>query len=86
MDRITAIRKSLTAFVCGLFGLVPVLGFVPAVCALVWWRQVRKRYREPWNPAASYLTWGAVLGAVGLLASALVLFVFVLAVLTEVFD
>lgn len=43
MDRITAIRKSLSAFACGLVGLVPVIAFVPVVCALGAWACEEKR-------------------------------------------
>ncbi len=69
MDRITAIQKSLTGFVCGIFSFVPVLGLIPGVHAVSCWRVVRRRYREQWNPAGNYLTAGAVLGLLGILSS-----------------
>ena len=86
MDRITAIRKSLAAFVCGIIGVVPLIGFVPAVWALVSWRQVRTRYRDEWNPASAYLSWGARLGLLGLIGSALLMFALVFAFIAEAFD
>jgi hypothetical protein len=55
MDRIGAIEKSLNAFVCGLFGFVPLVGIFPAVHAITCWLRVRRRYREDWNPAEAYL-------------------------------
>ncbi len=71
MDRITAIRKSLTVFVCGLIGFLPIIGIVPAIFALVGWARVASSYGKQWNPAASYLSWGARLATLGLLVSAL---------------
>ena len=71
MDSIAAIRQSLRAFVWSLFGLLPVLGLVPAIYALICWARVRRRCRE-WNAAAIYLNWAAVLGVAGILGSALV--------------
>ena len=73
MDRITVIRKSLTAFVCGIFGLVPFLGFVPATFALLTRSHVRARYRGEWNPAATYLNLGAGLALLGLFISVVAL-------------
>ena len=72
MNRITAIHKSLRAFVCGLVGFLPFIGLVPAIYALVCWAHVRARYRDAWNPASAYLSWGARLATLGLLASGLI--------------
>ncbi len=71
MDRITAIRKSLTVFVCGLIGFLPIIGLVPAIFALLGWAQVGARYGKQWNPASAYLSWGARLATLGLLGSLL---------------
>ena len=80
MDRITAIEQSLTVFVCGIIGLLPVLGVLPAVHALVCWGRVRSRYGDQWNPASAYLKGGAVLAALGVLNSILVVGVVCLAI------
>jgi len=72
MDRVTAIRKSLVIFVCGIIGFLPFVGIVPAVYALYSWETVRTRYRGQWNPASAYLTGGVVLALVGLLGSLLI--------------
>jgi hypothetical protein len=77
MDRIAAIEKSLTCFVCGIIGLLPLVGLFPAVHALVCWRQVRADYGPEWNPAAAYLKGGLVLGLLGVLSS--MLFIVVIA-------
>jgi len=71
LDRATAIRRSLAAFVWGLFGWLPVLGLIPAVRALTHWWVVRSKYRDPWNPAAAYLRAGTFLAVFGLLSTIL---------------
>jgi hypothetical protein len=72
MRRIIVIRRSLTAFVCGLFGFLPFIGLVPGLLALSSWARIRIRYRDEWNPAAAYLSWGARLSLLGLLGTALI--------------
>ena len=72
MPRILVIRKSLTAFVCGLIGFLPVIGLVPGIYALVCWARIRIRYPNEWNPADAYLNWGARLSVLGMLGSALI--------------
>jgi hypothetical protein len=73
MDLITAIRNSLTVFVCGIIGLIPILGLIPAVYSLVSWIRVRRAFRNQWNPASVYLNGGAVLALFGVLSSILVI-------------
>ena len=70
--RIVVIRKSLAAFVCGIFGFLPFLGLVPGLYALFCWARIRARNRDEWNPAAAYLSWGARLSLLGLLGTALI--------------
>ena len=72
MDRITAIRKSLTAFVCGIVGFLPFIGVVPAVHALICWARIRAEYGNEWNPAAAYLDCGVWLALLGLLGTGLI--------------
>lgn len=86
MDRITAIRKSLTGFVCGLLGLVPVVGLPPALYALVCWFSVQSRYGKQWNPAAPYLRLGAALGLLGLLGWGLLVAAVVFSVSGQLLD
>jgi hypothetical protein len=73
MPRIVVIRKSLTAFVCGLIGFLPIIGIVPGLFALSCWGSIRLRYPDEWNPASAYLDWGARLAVLGLLSSALLI-------------
>jgi hypothetical protein len=71
MDRATAIRRSLAAFVWGLFGFLPLLGLVPALRALTHWWVVQSNFRDQWNPASAYLRAGMVLAGFGLLSTLL---------------
>jgi hypothetical protein len=66
MARIIVIQLSLRAFVCGLIGVLPVIGVVPGLYALSCWVRIRRRYRDAWNPASSYLRWGSALAVGGL--------------------
>jgi hypothetical protein len=71
MPRIIVIQLSLRAFVCGLVGVLPVIGVVPALCALSCWVRIRRRYPDEWNPASNYLRWGSILAVLGLGITAL---------------
>jgi hypothetical protein len=66
MRRITVIQLSLRVFVCGLLAGLPVIGIIPAFYALSCWARIRRRYRDEWNPASSYLSWGTALAVLGL--------------------
>ena len=72
MPRIIVIRKSMIAFVCGLFGFLPIVGVLPGFYALLCWNHIRTRYPDEWNPASAYLSWGARLATLGFLLSALI--------------
>jgi hypothetical protein len=72
MSRTVVIRKSMTAFVCGLIGFLPVVGLLPGLYALSCWAHIRTRHPGEWNPAAAYLSWGARLSLLGLLGTALI--------------
>ena len=78
MPRIIVIRKSLTAFVCGMIGFLPFIGVVPGLYALLCWARIRTRYPDEWNPASAYLSWGARLALCGLLGSAQIVAVAIL--------
>ena len=78
MPRIIVIRKSLTAFVCGLIGFLPIIGVLTGLYALLCWNSIRTRYPDEWNPASAYLSWGARLALLGLLGSALIVSVAIL--------
>jgi hypothetical protein len=77
MNRILLIRTSLKIFSCGMAGLVPLLGIVPAICAIFNATRLGKNYRKEWNPASAYLNWGVTLAlfslSLNLLAAAVVI-------------
>jgi hypothetical protein len=66
MPRIIVIQLSLRAFVCGLIGVLPLIGLAPGLHALFCWGRIRRRYPNEWNPASDYLSWGAALAVIGL--------------------
>jgi hypothetical protein len=66
MPRITVIQLSLRAFVCGLIGVLPLIGLVPGLYALFCWARIGRRYAGEWNPASGYLSWGTALAVLGL--------------------
>ena len=64
-DRIILIRDSLNIFVCGMIGFLPVIGFIPAMFAIVRAVRLSARFRSEWNPAAVYLRVGVVMALLG---------------------
>ena len=80
MDIISASRKSLTGFVCGIFGFVPILGLIPALYAVSCWRSVNKHYGQQWNPARRYLLGGLLLATIGIIGSVLIVVVTLFAI------
>ena len=62
------------------------LGVLPAIYALICWSKVRSHYRGQWNPAAPYLNWGAALAVLGLLNSSLIVAMFLLTFVFDIFN
>jgi len=80
-ERAEAIHRSVSCFIHGVLGVViPLLGLVPAVSALVTWRTITRRYRGQWNPAQHYLRAGGVLGMVGILSNTIQLASIIIAI------
>ena len=73
MDKVYVIRGSLRCFTLGWFALLPGLGVIPGVIAIVISRRVRRETGEEWNPARRHLYCGWLLAWCGLLLSALLL-------------
>jgi hypothetical protein len=63
--KIKVLENSLQCYVCGLLGLLPVIGLPFAVAALVLSAKVRARQKKNWNAARSYQVWGVVCAAAG---------------------
>ena len=64
--KIQMLKSSLECFVCGLVGLLPLIGFPFAVAALVISGNVRVRQKKYWNAAKPYWIWGVVCGSLGI--------------------
>lgn len=73
MSTAEAISISLRAFVCGIFGLLPVVGLFPGLYAMYCWSRVHDRFRHTWNPAGPYLVAGLLLGTIGLILSTILI-------------
>ena len=59
------LENSLQCYVCGLLGLLPVIGLPFALAALVISAKVRAGQKKNWNAARSYQVWGVVCAAAG---------------------
>ena len=66
-SRIRMLQRSLQCFVCGLLGLLPVIGVPFAFAALVLSGQVRAAQQERWNAARPYWLCGLVSAIAGIL-------------------
>ena len=65
--KIEMIRGSIRCFICGLIGLLPVIG-VPFALAALWISgRVRPLEWQFWNPARTYRRLGVVSAAVGII-------------------
>ncbi|MGA2281271.1 MAG: hypothetical protein ABSG80_13305 [Verrucomicrobiota bacterium] len=63
--KIRMLKSSLRCFVCGLLGLLPVIGLPFAIAALWISGRVRAREKLFWNAAQPYRVWGVVCAAGG---------------------
>ena len=61
-ERIHVIEKSLRIFTCGIAGLIPFVGLIPALYAIFAGARLYSRWRGDWNPAAAYLNRGMWIG------------------------
>ena len=65
--KIQMLKSSLSCFVCGLLGLLPLIGPPFAVAALVISGKVRVRQKTFWNAAKPYWMGGIACGCLGIL-------------------
>jgi hypothetical protein len=77
--KIRMLKNSLRCFVCGLLGLLPVIGLPFAIAALWISGRVRAREKLFWNAAQSYRIWGVVCAAGGTICWGFILFLIILA-------
>jgi uncharacterized BrkB/YihY/UPF0761 family membrane protein len=57
-DRVGIIRRSLRCLAFGIAGVIPFIGFVPALLAMRLYRQVAGETGEHWSHALMYWFWG----------------------------
>ena len=66
MDKVRIIERSVRCYRCGSYGLIPVLGTVPAIIAVLLYHKVRYELGPAWNPAGRHLRWGFTFAWIGL--------------------
>ena len=64
-DKIQVIQSSVRCFHCGLLSLVPILGSVHFVFALLYWNKAWMKTGTGWNPAKPFLDAGLILSFFG---------------------
>ena len=72
MSLSAAIDTSFRVFAWGICSLLPIVGLVPALYALICWSRVHHFFKGEWNPASTYLAAGMVLAALGFLSSVVI--------------
>ncbi len=70
MNKVRVIERSVRCQALGWAGVLPVLGVIPAVIAIVLYPQATAEAGADWNPAESYARRGLVLAWTGLGLSA----------------
>ena len=83
LAKIKMLERSLQCFVCGLIGLLPVIGFPLSLLSLISYRRVCVGQLGLWNAARSYLIWGLIFASVGLVVSLVVFGAVFFAALTD---
>jgi hypothetical protein len=83
LAKIEMLERSLQCFVCGLIGLLQVIGFPASLLALINYRRVCVGQRGIWNAARNYLIWGFIFAAVGMVISLVVFGAILFAALTD---
>ena len=63
--KIKMLENSIRCLVCGMLGLLPLIGLPFALAALVLSAKVRARQKKNWNAARPCLVWGVVCAAAG---------------------
>jgi hypothetical protein len=66
LDRSGVIRASVSVLVHGFLGLLPLIGIIPAVSAVIQGIRIRRAYAET-NPVDHYRKWGMALGGLSIL-------------------
>lgn len=78
--KVVMIERSLSCFVWGLLGLMPVLGIPMAIYSMQQHWRVKRDAKGLWNPSGRYLLWGIVCARVGGAFSVIIITAIVIAV------
>ena len=70
MNKVRVIERSIRCQAFGWVGVVPVLGVIPAVIAIVLYHRTARESGDDWNPAGPQARLGLVLSWIGLGLSA----------------
>jgi hypothetical protein len=76
LDRTGVIRASVSVLVHGILGLLPLIGIIPAVSAVIHGIRIRRAYAGA-NPVDHYRRWGMALGSLCILINACAIFIVV---------
>lgn len=71
MNKARVIERSLNTFTLGWCSLIPLIGIIPALLAIYWYRKSSDEAGMEWNPAHRYALWGCILALAGLAVSLL---------------
>jgi len=74
LDRSGVIRQSVSVLVHGFLGLLPLIGVIPAVSAVIQGIRIRRAYAAP-NPVEHYRRWGMALGGLSILINSCAIFI-----------
>ncbi|MDB6025073.1 MAG: hypothetical protein JWM68_1296 [Verrucomicrobiales bacterium] len=85
-ERIYIIQESMRCFVYSLCGFVPLVGILPAILSIVFYRRARIATGMDWNPARTYLRWGIVLAWFNLIVEVIILTVVIIAIVAAVLE
>ena len=72
MNKVRVIERSIRCQALGWVGVLPVLGVIPAVIAIVLYHRTARESGDNWNPAGQCARLGLVLSWIGLGLSAVV--------------
>jgi hypothetical protein len=75
MNKVQVIQRSMECAFWAWLSLIPGLGLLAALVALIQFFEISARCREGWNPAGRYLHWAASLSAFSLLIQSLAMMV-----------
>ena len=68
LDRTGVIRQSVSVFIDGIAGFIPIIGIIPATAAVIRGFRIRRAYSDV-NPVDHYRKWGMALAGLSILVN-----------------